>query len=434
LRNAVRDGRWKSITALAGSVAPIGEEGPLLNYLSSQALLHERAAQVLESPIVLSGDLPDLGSRQKGALWQLALAATRNYAGLEGDRNRAAAVLKQELAFQRGDPTRWPLARFPQLEIELLQKTPSASSSPLRLIGVTRPVRGSDLAIGEVGSPIAVQLVGLHGPIARGLPIEVLGQWQGKQRIFECHAVTGLGQGPDYLTMCKKIEESCLKAGLNPEFTWIKSFEMKLDLGVTWARRARRKGEWAAVLAASDILEEALRKAELSLEVLARVHTVVVGQAARGAGQFRRTPAVVRWRGNITYRPPGAKTARRQTQNYLNGLGSKLSTESPARHPVALAAEAVASLTSSHPFSDGNGRVARAIATWLLLRSGYHRRGENTLSSFFDEYCAEHYMALLNCHVAPWNWHQFFCDAVLTTFDRAPEKRQCVGPARTSHQ
>jgi Fic/DOC family len=46
-------------------------------------------------------------------------------------------------------------------------------------------------------------------------------------------------------------------------------------------------------------------------------------------------------------------------------------TDAGSGSPSVLAAESVARLTDFHPFVDGNGRVARAIATWLLVRAGH---------------------------------------------------------------
>ena len=40
-------------------------------------------------------------------------------------------------------------------------------------------------------------------------------------------------------------------------------------------------------------------------------------------------------------------------------------------HPVILAAEMSERLVTIHPFIDGNGRVARILATFVLLLGGY---------------------------------------------------------------
>jgi Fic family protein len=85
-------------------------------------------------------------------------------------------------------------------------------------------------------------------------------------------------------------------------------------------------------------------------------------------------------------------------------------------HPAALAADAIARFTDLHPFADGNGRVARAIATWLLIRAGYRPNPHLTLGAFFRLHQREHYRALRHHELDPWSWHQFFFDAALTCF------------------
>jgi Fic family protein len=163
----------------------------------------------------------------------------------------------------------------------------------------------------------------------------------------------------------------------------------------------------------------------LSLETLARVHELTAGRGTGRvkAGQLRQGAAVIRWSGVITYRAPPVAAARSQVSDYLGDLAAELQQGNAARHPATMAAEAVATLTSSHLFADGNGRTARALATWLLLRSGFRRRAEGTLGTFLDAHLDEHYRALRNCQASPWGWHQLFYDAVLVTFE---PRRSCA--------
>jgi Fic family protein len=205
----------------------------------------------------------------------------------------------------------------------------------------------------------------------------------------------------------------------------------QIDPNVMEARNTRRRGEWNAALAAAGLFEDALSGSQLSLETLTRVHEITVGPPTPGGGRLRRTPAVIKWCGVITYRAPRAATARTQTSDYLHDLATTLQQGNPTAHPAALAAEAVAHLTTSHPFVDGNGRVARALATWLLLRSGFRRRADGTLGTFLDAHLDEYYRTLRNFHVSPWGWHQLFYDAALATFQRSPglpsDRADCAG-------
>jgi Fic family protein len=51
-------------------------------------------------------------------------------------------------------------------------------------------------------------------------------------------------------------------------------------------------------------------------------------------------------------------------------LDTELSRGAPI-DAIPLASEVCFELVDAHPFVDGNSRVARAVATWLLERTGY---------------------------------------------------------------
>jgi hypothetical protein len=63
---------------------------------------------------------------------------------------------------------------------------------------------------------------------------------------------------------------------------------------------------------------------------------------------------------------PPAAAARRDAEIFV---ASARLAEHPPVSTSMLAADVLAILTDLHPFPDGNGRVARALATWLPVRS-----------------------------------------------------------------
>jgi Fic family protein len=140
--------------------------------------------------------------------------------------------------------------------------------------------------------------------------------------------------------------------------------------------------------------------------------------AGKGAGRLRTKPAGIRLRGVVTFRAPPVQEVRSQTCSYLRDLSTELQAPESARHPAALSAEAVARLTSSHPFADGNGRVARAVAAWLLIRAGFRQRSNASLGVYLEARLDEQFSALRNVQANPWRWHQLFYDAVLAAFTR----------------
>jgi Fic family protein len=93
-----------------------------------------------------------------------------------------------------------------------------------------------------------------------------------------------------------------------------------------------------------------------------------------------------------------------------------------------------------HPFSDGNGRTSRALATWALRRSGYDPRGLFNVEEFYARNLEGYHDALqMGMHpvydeanergsrsdpdLTP--WLDFFCEAVATA---ARERLQAPQP------
>ena len=416
LRTAVLGGCWDQVGALCASITPAADgERLLLDQLACQAALHAAAPRVLGAVGHPASGLPGLVAGEDAGC-QLTRAVRRSFAALDGDRVQAAALLREGLSADCSLGRGW--ASLPRRDVGSVNLSRQAGAL-LRVVGVARPSAGDGFAIGDAGSPEALPVAGAGGPVPRGTPVELAGRWDGGGRIVECQSVAALGQVPDYGRVCAAVEDLCARAGFAAEPMQVRVVPSgQLDLSVVQARSRRRLGEWNAVLAAAELFEGALSSSQLSLEVLARVHEIAVGASDARAGQLRQTPAVIRWCRVITYRAPPVAAARSQTRSYLRDLAAELQEDDAARHPAALAAEAVTSITTSHPFADGNGRVARALATWLLLRSGFQRRADGTLSTFLDAHLDEHYGALRNFHVSPWGWHQLFYDAVLATFER----------------
>ena len=89
-------------------------------------------------------------------------------------------------------------------------------------------------------------------------------------------------------------------------------------------------------------------------------------------------------------------------------------------------AEFVVDFLAIHPFSDGNGRAARVLSTYLLERSGYHFARFYDLDSIILERREDYYAALFN---AQRNWYSqdedltpwvtFYIDAVFNQWQRA---------------
>jgi Fic family protein len=71
-----------------------------------------------------------------------------------------------------------------------------------------------------------------------------------------------------------------------------------------------------------------------------------------------------------------------------------------AIHPLVAIGRFVVDLLAIHPFQDGNGRVARALTTLLLLRAGYDYVPYASLERIIEDNKAEYYEALRASQIA----------------------------------
>jgi Fic family protein len=123
---------------------------------------------------------------------------------------------------------------------------------------------------------------------------------------------------------------------------------------------------------------------------------------------------VVRLRGQIHYRPPDAGVAEAETAALLAWLTSALKSDADTAFPVELAADFIGRLTSAHPFRDGNGRVARTVATWIIATCGYGAVRSSDLRTYFYVRAADYYDALARYQkdAEAGRWRAFFAEAV----------------------
>lgn len=150
-------------------------------------------------------------------------------------------------------------------------------------------------------------------------------------------------------------------------------------------------------------------------------------------GEYKHKPNYVvdRATDSVTYRPPGPEDTQRLMEEFVSWINRNLRArrddpQNLTLHPVVLAAIACHQINHIHPFCDGNGRTARAVATLVLMYHGYmgiqtgdRLRPVKSLEWFFDEHRQEYVEALSaadNDAYGP--WVHLFSLAVLETMER----------------
>lgn len=107
----------------------------------------------------------------------------------------------------------------------------------------------------------------------------------------------------------------------------------------------------------------------LNEELIRGLHyTMLVHDLKKNPGRWRPGPILVRHEptGDIVYRGPDAE----RVPKFMRELTDSLQHFDTQQHVIVRAAMAHLNIVMIHPFSDGNGRMGRAVQTLVLSRDG----------------------------------------------------------------
>lgn len=154
---------------------------------------------------------------------------------------------------------------------------------------------------------------------------------------------------------------------------------------------------WRAMRRLLELREEAR---PLSIEDLLELHRILGEDALDvpdAAGRLRDAshPVVVEdIEGNIWHTPPPAQGLRERLERLLQFVeGTPPDSSNTFIHPVIRAILVHFWLGYEHPFRDGNGRIARALYYWCMLRHGYEMAEFLSISGPIDRSPKSYYLA-----------------------------------------
>lgn len=137
------------------------------------------------------------------------------------------------------------------------------------------------------------------------------------------------------------------------------------------------------------------REFKVSEEDILKIHRFTVERILdkEQSGVYRTSAVVVKnsQTGEISFRPPPSIEVPYLVDEFLRWLNGK---ETRELHPVLQAGITHYELVRIHPFVDGNGRVARAVATLVMYLQDYDIKNFFSLEEHFDKDAMEYYRAL----------------------------------------
>ncbi len=171
--------------------------------------------------------------------------------------------------------------------------------------------------------------------------------------------------------------------------------------------------------------EEAKRQIKKITEALIKkLHRILVDKILDPdqAGEYRDKQVVVRdiKTGEITFRPPAPVEIPFLMREFVYWLNF---VSKDTLHPVLKAGIAHYELVRIHPFIDGNGRVARILATLILFLGGYDIRRFFSLEEYYDRDAVAYYESLKQAgkgDLTP--WLEYFTYGAAVEFEKVKNK------------
>lgn len=167
-------------------------------------------------------------------------------------------------------------------------------------------------------------------------------------------------------------------------------------------------------------------------ETILEIHRITTERllSSEQSGQYRTRQVVVRntQTGLISFTPPPAAEVPYLIEDLVNWINDEDTKE---MHPVVKAGIIHYELARIHPFVDGNGRTARAVATLIMFLDNYDIRKFFSLEEYFDNNPMDYYVTLqavsnqliVDTHerdLTP--WLDYFIEGVAIELNRVKEK------------
>jgi Fic family protein len=175
-----------------------------------------------------------------------------------------------------------------------------------------------------------------------------------------------------------------------------------------------------------DFVDEEAKKEidKITEPLIKKLHRLITDRIidSAQAGEYRTKQVIIRnsATGEVTFRPPPAMEVQFLMREFIYWINKITKDE---MHPVLKAGVVHHELVRIHPFIDGNGRVARVLATLILLLGGYDIRRFFSLEEYYDKDAIAYYQNLQKASAGDLSsWLEYFTLGAAIEFDRVKEK------------
>lgn len=170
--------------------------------------------------------------------------------------------------------------------------------------------------------------------------------------------------------------------------------------------RARDEAEVKGYAELLHTIYESYADIPLTENYIRQLHRILLGHSnkdERHRGDYKKIPNdVVRKRGEVVEEVVFKTATPLDTPRLMASLVEVTNAALGERdlHPLVVIARFIVDFLAIHPFQDGNGRLARALTTLLLLRTGYDYVPYASLERVIEDNKGQYYVALRESQLA----------------------------------
>ena len=163
---------------------------------------------------------------------------------------------------------------------------------------------------------------------------------------------------------------------------------------------------------------------ELDLRTIRHIHYLTLDRIEGGyePGEFRKVQNFVvdNKTNEVVYTPPPASEVSIQMLELVDWLRSDNAMQ---LSPLLRSGIAHYQLVTIHPFLDGNGRTARALANLILYNSGYDIKKLFSLEEYYDVNPSDYYEALQSGRTTGvlTTWLEYFTTGIATEMQKVKQ-------------
>jgi len=168
-----------------------------------------------------------------------------------------------------------------------------------------------------------------------------------------------------------------------------------------------------------------LKKTKIDKKILLRVHKIVMNnilpKSELGAFRITEEALIDSSSYEVVFEPIEPEYLEGEVEDFLSWLNEKANDV----HPVIKAGIICYELVRMHPFTDGNGRTARILATFSLYYDGFDIKRFFSLEEYYDQNLKEYYDAIESVEkndddLTP--WLEFFTRGLAVELSRIKDK------------